>query len=915
MPHGHCYLWQPVTLWLNVGSDGLIAAAYFAIPVSLYSLVRRRMTDIPFPAIFLMFAAFILLCGMTHVLEIWTVWEPQYRLGGALKLMTGLVSMATLITLVRLTPLALQLRSPQSLQREVDARTAELAQANSSLQRTVVELERQREELTATHRARNELNARLATTLRSVGDAVISTDAAGTVQFMNKVAEDLTGWTEQEARGKALEQVFRIVNEQTRAAVESPVAQVLRQGTIVGLANHTMLIARDAVERPIVDSGAPITEGGKLVGVVLVFRDSTADRAAERALRISEQRFRAAVQAVQGVLWTNTAQGEMRGDQPGWAALTGQTLAEYQGFGWSTAVHPEDAQPTIDAWNQAVEEKRPFLFEHRIRRYDGQWRTHAIHAIPTFTDRGEIEEWVGVHIDITERRHAEAEQARLAAVAEQSLDFIGFTDQAFRPFFLNAAGRQLIGLADLEAVRQATVIDWVTTECQHLVDTTVVPAVQKQGYWKGELTFRHVVTGASIPVFFTLFGIRDSSGHLVGYGTITRDLTENKRVEAAQHEADRRKDEFLATLSHELRNPLAPIRNAAKILENDSIKPSDIERSRLIIGRQVRHMAALLDDLLDLSRITRGVITLTKAYVNLQGLLAEGVETARPLIDAKRHSLKLDWPEQPVEIEADPVRVVQIVANLLTNAAKYTDPEGEITFGAQADDQGVVIYVRDTGVGLAPETLTEVFKMFSQVTSNQERSEGGLGIGLALVKGLVELHGGRVEARSAGLEQGSEFIVTLPNVRVATGTFALSVADRAQRGVLSNTRRVLVADDNRDSAESLSILLEMAGHQVFIAHNGADALGLAALHRPQIAILDIGMPGMSGYDLAQQIRREAWGAAMLMIAMTGWGQEDDKRRALRAGFDHHLTKPVDLEALNALLGTESGLPGEDALRG
>ena len=789
MPHGHCYLWQPGTLWLNVGSDGLIAAAYFAIPVSLFTLVRRRMSEIPFPGIFMMFAAFILLCGLTHVMEIWTVWNPDYRLGGALKLATGIVSLATTVTLVRLLPLALQLRSPQALQREVEARTVELAQANGTLRRTVEELERQREELQIAHRQKNESLALLATTLRSVGDAVISTDATGAIQFINTVAESLTGWPEQDAQKRPLAEVFRIVNEQTREPVESPVAKVLREGTIVGLANHTVLIARDNTERPIEDSGAPILEDHKLVGVVLVFRDATSARASQRALLASEQRFRAAVDAVQGVLWTNTAQGEMRGEQPGWAALTGQAFDQYQGFGWAQAVHPDDAQPTIDAWLAAVSERRLFAFEHRVRRHDGQWRQFSIRAIPILDPHGGLSEWVGVHTDITAQR-------------------------------------------------------------------------------EGERSLRN--------------------------------------TEAALREANVRKDVFLATLSHELRNPLAPIRNAASFLAKTPLSPEDLERSRLIIARQVRHMASLLDDLLDASRITRGVFALKKEYVNLQGLLVEAVETARPLIEAKRHTLKLEWPSTPIEVEADPVRLVQIATNLLTNAAKYTDPEGVITFGVKTSDQEVVLSVRDTGIGLAPETLSQVFEMFSQLAPEHGRAEGGLGIGLALVKGLVELHGGKIEARSEGLERGSEFIVTLPGLRVATGTFQAMLSADAESAEVGGVRRVLIADDNEDGALSLAMLIEAAGHEVVVAHSGPDALQMAATHRPQIAILDIGMPGMNGYELALQIRREAWGVHMTLIALTGWGQEDDKRRALRAGFDHHLTKPVDPAVLDALLAPSKG---------
>jgi signal transduction histidine kinase/CheY-like chemotaxis protein len=515
IPHGHCYLWQPATLWLNVGSDGLIAAAYFAIPVSLYSFVRDRKTEIPFPGIFLMFAAFILLCGTTHVMEIWTVWNPAYRLSGTLKLITGIVSFATTIALVRLVPLALQLRSPQALQREVELRTAELGQANATLEHTVAEL---------------------------------------------------------------------------------------------------------------------------------------------------------------------------------------------------------------------------------------------------------------------------------------------------------------------------------------------------------------------------------------------------RRAETALREANARKDVFLATLSHELRNPLSPIRNAAALLARPALSADDHERSRLIIVRQVRHMASLLDDLLDMSRITRGVFALKKELVNLQSLLAEALETARPLIDQKRHTLELEWPAEPVEVEVDPIRFVQIASNLLTNAAKYTDPEGVITFGVRlTSGTDITLFVRDTGIGLAPEMREEVFEMFSQVAQEQKRSEGGLGIGLALVKGLVELHGGRIEARSEGLERGSEFTVFLPGVRTAPVSSPLAPHQPSNRAPLSSSKRVLIADDNQDGAESLGMLIELAGHQVCIVHTGIDALQMARTYRPHVAILDIGMPGMDGYEVAQQIRDQPWGTHMILIALTGWGQEDDKLRARRAGFDHHFTKPMDPTALDELL--------------
>ena len=789
MPHGHCYLWQPGTLWLNVGSDGLIAAAYFAIPVSLLTLVRRRMTVIPYPGIFLMFAAFILLCGLTHVMEIWTVWNPAYRFAGALKLVTGIVSLATTVTLIRLIPLALQLRSPQALQREVEARTVELANANATLRRTITELERQREELDATHREKNKAQTLLETTLRSVGDAVISTDAAGAVQFMNAVAESLTGWSEQEARTRPLAEVFRIVNEQTRETVESPVDKVLREGAIVGLANHTVLIARDSVERPIEDSGAPIIQDEKLVGVVLVFRDATETRTAQRALLESERRYREAADEFTGLadhvdqlVWMATPDGAIFWYNKRWYEYTGTNPEAMQGWGWQAVHDPQELPRVLERWRHSIAMQAPFDMVFPLKGADGEFRPFLTRIVPVKDEHGVVTRWFGTNTDISELR----------------------------------------------------------------------------------------------------------------------------RAEAALREANTRKDVFLATLSHELRNPLAPIRNAATFLAKPELSREDHERSRLIIVRQVRNMAALLDDLLDMSRITRGVSALKKEIVNLQGLLAEALETARPLIDQKRHTVKLEWPQDRVEIEADPVRLVQIASNLLTNAAKYTDPEGVITFTVCLTGADVTLIVRDTGIGLAPNTLGEVFEMFSQIAPEQNRSEGGLGIGLALVKGLVELHGGRIEAHSEGLERGCEFRVFLPGLRVAASNSPDASSPLEGQDHPSSAKRVLIADDNRDGAESLAMLVESLGHQVYLTHTGVDALQMAATHRPHIAILDIGMPGMDGYQVAQKIRDEAWGVHLVLIALTGWGQDDDKRRAQRAGFDHHLIKPVDFDALDQLLG--SALP-------
>jgi signal transduction histidine kinase/CheY-like chemotaxis protein len=515
MPHGMCYLWQPGTLWLNVASDALIAAAYYAIPFALYYLVHERRKEIPYPGIILMFAAFIVLCGTTHLMEIWTVWHPEYRLAGALKGVTGIVSVATTFALFKLMPQAMQLRSPAQLQQEVGARTAQLAN----------------------------------------------------------------------------------LNEELRAQVD----------------------ARD-------------------------------------------------------------------------------------------------------------------------------------------------------------------------------------------------------------------------------------------------------------------------------------------RAEAQLQDRDQRKDEFLATLAHELRNPLAPIRHAVKILSEAGATPEQQRWGREVIDRQAHRMALLLDDLLEVSRITRGQLILKKQRVTLSSLITAAVETARPLIDSKELMLTVSQPPERIDLQADPLRLSQALSNLLTNAAKFTPRGGRIQLVVTQTPTDIVIAVRDTGIGFEPTLAPQLFEMFTQAHDATEPAEGGLGIGLSLVKGLVQLHGGKVSAESGGKGLGAEFKILLPGSLILE-TPANSSAPSSDPGppITERRARILIADDNRDAADSLGMLLELAGHDVKVTHSGAAALAAGESYRPDVLILDIGMPDMNGYDVARAARQESWGKSAHLIALTGWGQAADKERAMAAGFDRHLVKPVDADVLGALL--------------
>jgi PAS domain S-box-containing protein len=392
--------------------------------------------------------------------------------------------------------------------------------------------------------------------------------------------------------------------------------------------------------------------------------------------------------------------------------------------------------------------------------------------------------------------------------------------------------------------------------------------------------------------------IRNARGSIVGVVLVFHDVTERRRAEHALREADRRKDEFLATLAHELRNPLAPIRQAAMILKAPAATDTQKRWSHDVIGRQVHHMALLLDDLLDISRITRGMLELRVEMVELADVIDAAVETARPAIDAKRHTFSVLAPDHPVQLAADPMRLAQVLSNLLTNAAKYTDPEGQIQLRAVLEERVVTICVVDTGIGIPSFAIENVFDMFSQVKSGQDRSEGGLGIGLSLSKGLVQLHGGEIEAKSLGLGRGSEFIVRLPVQFLAARS--QSVDTRASTAPRAG-RRILIADDNRDAAESLATLLQLDGHDVTIVHDGQAALAAVQTGHPDIALLDIGMPILSGYEVARQVRQGSLGRTVTLVAVTGWGQDSDKARALAAGFNHHFTKPIETERLNDLI--------------
>ncbi|HEX3869584.1 MAG TPA: response regulator [Pirellulales bacterium] len=429
-----------------------------------------------------------------------------------------------------------------------------------------------------------------------------------------------------------------------------------------------------------------------------------------------------------------------------------------------------------------------------------------------------------------------------------------------------------------------------------------------RGYEAGAVDFLHKpidpdILRSKADVFFDLYRQREEVARQRDeLKTINEEnarlLDESRRSAQALREADRRKDEFLAMLAHELRNPLAPIRNGVQLLQLNESDPKSIADTCGMMQRQLQQLVRLVDDLLDVSRITRNKLDLRIQEVELSAVVDAAVETSRPLIEQMRHELTIELPEEPIHFDADAMRLAQVFSNLLNNGAKYTEPGGRISLVAVKRGDEIEVRVSDTGIGISEAALPKVFEMFSQVEQSSERVQGGLGIGLTLVRRLVEMHGGSVEGHSQGPGKGSEFVVHLP-IKRQQGRPLEHTEPRPAKAVPS--RRILVVDDSKDSANSLGRLLRLLGNEVQSAYEGSEAIKVADAFRPDVMILDIGLPKLNGYEVCRRIRRQPWGREIMMVAMTGWGQDEDRRRSREAGFDHHLVKPIELASLEGLM--------------
>jgi signal transduction histidine kinase len=466
----------------------------------------------------------------------------------------------------------------------------------------------------------------------------------------------------------------------------------------------------------------------------------------------------------------------------------------------------------------------------------------------------------------------------------------------------------MVGLDDIEQARRTSVTAFFFPEDQDRITHDFFPSVLRDGHGEIEVRFRHFKTGEARWMAYKVLTLPGADGRPVAFATVSQDITERKRLEddlrrVAEElsRADRRKTEFLAMLAHELRNPLAPISNAVRALTLHRDETA-VDSASEMLERQVGQIIRLVDDLLDVSRISRGKIALRTEPVELSRIIQQAVETTRALYRSMNQELTVTLPPETIYLNADPTRLAQVVGNLLNNACKFTDAGGRISLAVEREGAQVAIRVRDTGVGIAAEHLAGIFEMFTQVESSLERSRSGLGIGLTLVKTLVEMHGGTVEAHSEGVGRGSEFVVRLP-VLLDVSEALSPVAPPQLEGAPVVRRRVLIVDDNKDAAEWLATLLGLSGHETHVAFDGLEAIKAAERLLPDAVLLDIGLPRVDGYEVCRRIRQQPWGRDLVIVALTGWGQEEDRQKSRAAGFNTHLVKPVDDELLLSLLAS------------
>jgi PAS domain S-box-containing protein len=618
-----------------------------------------------------------------------------------------------------------------------------------------------------------------------------------------------------------------------------------------------------------------------LAGVEL---DITQTMQAREALRESEDRFKRIAEAMPQIVYVTDAAGKVEYINQRWQQYTGLPSATRADF--QKLMAEQDLQAMDAHWTHALATGEPFAAEFRLSGVDGITRWFLTRAVPVRDVNGAVTRWCGTSTDIDAQKRSSEE---LSLVTDHAEVLLAHCDAHARYLFANKAYTRRFDL-----------------RLQDLIGKSLPQVLGMNAYERIEPYVKRVLSGQpvdfEIEIPYEKIGSRymycryvpdvdEASGGVRGFVAAITDVSDRRLLEEQLREADRRKDQFLALLAHELRNPLAPIRYAAGLLK-PGVPQEITSAARDVIDRQVGHMARLLDDLLDVSRVTRDALELRRERIDLRGIVTETVNTLRPLFEAVNHRLSVNLPAEPAPVIADATRLTQVLSNMLNNAAKYTDPGGQIEIQVGSEHELYVLRVIDSGAGIAPDFLPKIFEMFVQGDRRLTRASGGLGVGLSLAKRMVEMHGGTIEAFSEGLGRGSTFTVRLPAAPAVAPAEPRAVSENVSP-IFQRRRQLLIVDDNLDAANSLAILTQLAGYVTHLAADGLAAIEMAELVRPEAIVMDLGMPRMSGFEAARWVRQQPWGKDTVLIAVTGWGQEDDRRRSREAGFDVHLTKPVE----------------------
>ncbi|MBL8850962.1 MAG: PAS domain S-box protein [Planctomycetaceae bacterium] len=671
---------------------------------------------------------------------------------------------------------------------------------------------------------------------------------------------------------------------------------------------ETEVAYRDGGTRWIKASYTPdVAEDCSVRGFVAHVIDISDQKRIEQALHENEARFRRAADGADAMVYELDLPAddgrEIVTHTYGVEHIVGseQLPAELTSRWWHTRIHPDDLPRHLAEMRSAITDPGSTAYRtgYRVRRGDDSWRyVEDVGQIVRRPD-GRARRLAGTILDVTDRTIAEtallASEQRFRDLAETVPSIVWTADPSGALTYVNSRWLEYCGLSAEDNARC-----WPDVGL-HPDDRDRCLSAWNKTLHEGadfQVEVRHRRHDGEYRWFVSkALPQRDDAGRVAAWFGVTTDIHGQKELEGQLRDADRRKDEFLATLAHELRNPLAPIRAALDLLRVQGDE-QNFQQARDVMERQVVHMVRLIDDLLDVSRINRNKLKLRKDRVELAAAVQQAVENCRTHWEPVGHRLHVEMPADPIVVLADPVRLAQILGNLLTNACKYTPPGGDIRLSVQGLENTAVITIRDSGVGIPDEMLPRVFEMFTQVDRSLERADGGLGIGLSLVKRLVELHEGTVTASSAGPGRGAEFCVRLPLEHNAEVRRAFPPAAPSRP---ATARRILLVDDNLDAARMLSMLLSVAGHKTHVVHDGTEALEVAAEFGPDLILLDLGLPKLDGFEVCRAIRATPWGVSTAIVALTGWGQDSDRRKSAAAGFNAHLVKPVDFATLNRLI--------------